>query len=215
MIISIVSTLAQTTSAQNDDIFAQANALEQYYKYGYYALGLFVVLIVGGLIAKATSGRHTSSLDNITGLNVTGLAKEGLLTPEEAAAVRTALSRQIKLRMEHDKRLETMPGGEIALLNDPEVKTLEQKAEVQAREKILSPAKNITQPVPPGNRFPSDFSPEEPNVDLSKPPNSLGESNSDINTVEVPLDILELHSSGVISDEDLENWKRRAKAGKP
>lgn len=187
------------------------------------AVGLGVLLIAFYLFAiiyrKIQKNKSPDMMAGISYLDVTGLAKQGLLTPEEQAKVRQAMSRQLNRQQQASSRPQ-LP-GELGLLADPEVQRLEALAQARQRGEATetaampTPAKPSTTMKPelqhPARPIP-DQPPEIP-VFIDPIPADWGAPSTQEDVV-LPPDVLAMAESGLITPEELEAIKQRMRAKK-
>jgi hypothetical protein len=101
-------------------------------------IGLVIILIIFfiavAIMKKARGKNRSDMMAGITYLDVTGMNKQGLLTPEEMARVRAAMSRQLERQRGGPAiKAPASLAGELALMADPEVQQLEALAEQKAK----------------------------------------------------------------------------------
>lgn len=197
------------------------------------AAALVFFIVVSLILRKLSLGKSSDPSAGLTYLDVTGLKKRGMLTDEEAARVRAAMSRQVeKLRSDAEKP--QIP-GEVGLLTDPEVRRLEALAEARARAAQTDPRQAL-QNWPAGSQddsgYPAVNSGEErpvfsPRRDRPVPANSpglpgleeigLAEMRAvnlppEDDDVALPPDVLKMVELGLITPEELAAIRERIRA---
>jgi len=99
------------------------------------AVGLLVLIVAFYIFIivfkKMRRVNRTDMMAGVTYLDVSGMGKQGLLTPEEMAKVRLAMSRQLSRQQQAATKAPV--AGEFGLLADPEVQRLEALAQAKAR----------------------------------------------------------------------------------
>lgn len=151
---------------------------------GLIALFGFIVVLV--FVRKVRGGHRDDSTFPMTIEDVNALKTRGLLTPEESARVRQAVARQVTRQMSR----QTTPGA-ASLLTDPEVQRLEELARQKALEREA--AGIPTRP---------------PGIDL---PIAGDDPTASPEDVQLPEDVLNMVRLGLITPEELERIKERAR----
>lgn len=194
--------------------------------YIFVAVGLGALLILFYIFAiifrKMQKGKQPDVMAGLTYLDVTGLGKEGLLTPEEQAKIRQAMSRQIARQQQATTRTTTTLPGELSLLADPEVQRLEALAKAKQRGEATPPSSPPfpgTTAVPPTETaHPAKPGQEPPPVEnfpeVIDPIPSDWVPPAQTEDVELPSDVLALAEKGLITPEELEKIKARMRARK-
>jgi hypothetical protein len=168
---------------------------------GVLLVGFYIVLVV---VSKNKSSKADRTLSGLASIDISGMKSKGLLTEEELAKVRQAMSRQVTRQL-NTASAKPQPGlkADMLLLTDPDVQRLEALADAkqQVAEKPI-----LSNPPPQGSRAPANdpFAPVEPVL-------SPGGPEPD---VILPPDVQSMADMGLISPEEVENIKQRIKAKK-
>lgn len=197
--------------------------------YIFVAVGLGALLILfyvfSIIFRKIQKGKRPDVMAGLTYLDVTSLGKEGLLTPEEQAKIREAMSRQIARQQQQATTRPAALPGELSLLADPEVQRLEALAQAKKRGENPPSARTDGQPpssapasTAPGNN-PHDRdeprqigAPLQTSDEIIDPIPSDWKAPTQHDDVVLPPDVLALAKEGLITPEELEKIKIRMRA---
>jgi hypothetical protein len=156
-------------------------------------VALIVLFIVGRLVRNVV-GMRVRQVDEF-GMDfdsVADMLDKGLLTPEEAKRVKAVLARHFKKL--YDRKLS----------DEPARSAEEELADEIAREGgelPAAPAAPDRSPKPATVATPTESSP-------APSPPSTPQAEPDGESVELPLDIMDMYRAGMISDEELEALRR-------
>ncbi len=151
---------------------------------GLIALFVFIFMLI--VARKARRGNRDDGTFPMTIEDVNALRSQGLLTPEESARVRQAVARQVTRQMSRQNAPSTA-----SLLADPEVQRLEELARQKAQLREVAGI----QTGPAGIDLPTAA------------PSSAGTPDE----VQLPEDVLNMVQLGLITPEELERIKERAR----
>jgi hypothetical protein len=157
-------------------------------------LAIFLLLIITIMMRKVRGVRKADVVFGMSIDDVGNLKSKGLLTEEESKAVRHALARQLS-KQYNLTGTAPKPGD---LLADPEVLRLQAEAEERrkaaARAQVAGISSQETKtPVP------------------TAPASATAAVASDDEDVQLPPDVLTMAELGLITKEELENIKARAR----
>ncbi|MGI8905576.1 MAG: FeoB-associated Cys-rich membrane protein [Candidatus Sumerlaeaceae bacterium] len=199
-------------------------------------VGLIVLLILFFIIAKVvrkSRSGHGDIMAGISYLDVTGMKKQGLLTEEEMANIRAAMSRQVD-RQRAGPAIKAPPSlaGELALMADPEVQRLEAVAAEHAKMRLAaqnaqrSAVSNEPAPQPQpkpdenyGDPIPADFSqssiaPPPMQVSAELDASAWQRPNPETarpvaDEIVLPADVVKMAELGLITPEEMQRIKER------
>jgi len=164
----------------------------------FWIFGATVALILLFLIARIFKNVASGKVRQVESLGmdfdaVSGMIDKGLLTPEEAKRVKSVLARHFQGL--YTKKSAPPPD----LTAEIEIAEMQSPARIGGARQEQSPAKAQ----PPATRVPPRAKPEPPRPPVreeakAKPPPEI----------ELPLDVLDMHKAGMISDEELDALRR-------
>jgi hypothetical protein len=177
--------------------------------YLYYMAGAGILLVVFYIVLVVVSRNKSSkadrSLSGLASIDISGMKSKGLLTEEELAKVRQAMSRQVTRQL-NTASAKPQPGlkADLLLLADPDVQRLE----------ALADAKQQVAEKPPMRQNPPSQSSRAPTTDSFAPVDPVLPVRGLDSDVVLPPDVQSMADMGLISPEEVENIKQRIKAKK-
>jgi hypothetical protein len=220
---------ADSSFAQSEDLglFQKNEFGERYFLTAVGGLVLFLLIILFLFLRRRFTGDKTENMVSMTISDVGTLQKKGLLTDEESKAVRAALARQFTKQLESSNR---QKAGLNSLLLDPEIRRLEAIAQEKAAKRELPPdvgANETETSVEAVNQNASgpdimiggtgpDFEHEAADSSATPPGIEILDSNDQVtpDDIQLPADVLSMAKLGLITADELERIKERARAKK-
>jgi hypothetical protein len=177
--------------ASLDNIYGQLFASPAFIWSVVAILGLFVFITFTVIFQRARRPKGMDGLPGMTLNDVDSLKKKGLLTPEEAARVRTAVAKQVTTQMS----ARPSPFTPATLVADPDVQRLEALAQAKATAKAQD------------SRTADSASGDAD----SGPQARANTATSADDDVELPPDVLGMVQLGLITPEELARIRERAR----